>query len=80
MTRQGRFVMERSCVVTMHHEKKVLVHDFWTRRGTRGVGEGGLERDCDTPSSLPSLVSDVSEDEEWGIYILYIYFISLLYL
>jgi len=65
VARQGKIVMEKSCLVTMH-ERKVLVHDFWARRGTRGVGEGGLLRDCDTPSSLPSLVSDVSEDEEWG--------------
>ena len=65
VARQWKVVMKRSCLVTMH-EMKVLVHDFWARRGTRGVGEGGLLRDCDTPSSLPSLVSDVSEDEEWG--------------
>ena len=60
MARQGKVVMKRSCLVTMH-EMKVLLNDFWARRGTRGVGEGGLLRDCDTPSSLPSLVSDVSE-------------------
>ena len=60
MARQGKVVMKRSCLVTMH-EMKVLLNDFWARRGTRGVGEGGFLRDCDTPSSLPSLVSDVSE-------------------
>jgi len=65
VARQGRFALERSCLVTMH-EKKVVIHDYWAREGTRGEGEGGLLRDCDTPSSLPSLVSDVSEDEEWG--------------
>ena len=63
VARQGKFTMERSCLVTMH-EKKVVIHDFWARRGTRREGE--MLRDCDTPSSLPSLVSDVSEDEEWG--------------
>ena len=65
VARQGKFVLERSCLVTIH-ERKVLIHDFWARKGTRGEGEGGLLRDCDTPSSLPSLVSDVSDDEEWG--------------
>ena len=65
VARQGKFVLESSCLVTMH-EKKVVIYDFWARMGTKGEGEVGLLRDCDTPSSLPSLVSDVSEDEDWG--------------
>ena len=56
VTRQGKVVMERSCLVTMH-ERNVLVHDFWGE-----LEEWGLLKDCDTPSSLQSLVSDISED------------------
>ena len=33
-------------------ERKVFVHHFWARKGTRGVQEGGLLRDCDMPSSV----------------------------
>jgi len=63
--RQGQFIKERSCLVTMH-ERYVVIHDYWARVGTRREEEGGFLRDCDTPSSLPSLVSDVSDEEEWG--------------
>jgi len=65
VARQGKFVKELSCLVTMH-EKMIVVHDFWARGGTRRESEGALLRDCETPSSLPSLVSDSSEEEEWG--------------
>jgi len=64
VARQGKFVMERSCLVTMH-EKTVVVHDFWATRGKRKECEGRVLRNCDTPSSLPSLVSDVSDEEAW---------------
>jgi len=73
VARQGKFVKELSCLVTMH-EKMIVVHDFWARRGTRRESEGELSRDCDTPSSLPSLVpltpdkfrfSDSSEEDDW---------------
>ena len=74
VARQGKFVKELSCLVTMH-EKMVVIYDFWARRGTRRENEGELLRDCDTPSSLPSLVwrgesrpwrvSDSSEEDDW---------------
>ena len=65
VSRQGKFSKERTCLVTMH-ERNVVIHDYWARVETRREGEGGFLRDCDTPSSLPSLVSDVSDEEEWG--------------
>ena len=52
---QGKVVMERSCLVTMH-ERKVLLHDFWARRGTRGVGEGGIVT-CPPPFPVWSVMS-----------------------
>jgi len=64
VARQGKFVKEMSCLVTMH-EKKVVVYDYWATRGTRRECEGRILRNCDTPSSLPSLVSDVSDEEVW---------------
>ena len=63
VARQGKVMLERSCLVTIQ-ERKVVVRDFWDRKDTRSEGEGGLLRDCDTPSSLPSLVSDQSHDED----------------
>ena len=65
VARQGKFMKEWSCLVTMH-ERKVIVYDFWATRGIREEPESRLIRNCDTPSSLPSLVSDVSDEEEWG--------------
>ena len=65
VARQGKFMKEWSCLVAMH-ERKVIVYDFWATRGTREEPESRLIRNCDTPSSLPSLVSDVSDEEEWG--------------
>merc|ERR1719427_2531916 len=32
--RQGKFVKELSCLITIH-EKMIIVHDFWARRGKR---------------------------------------------
>jgi len=43
----------------------IINSDFWARRGKRKECEGRVLRNCDTPSSLPSLVSDVSDEEAW---------------
>ena len=61
--RQGKFMKEWSCLVTMH-ERKVIVYDFWA---TRGIREEPI-RNCDSDSSIPSLESADSdeEEEEWG--------------
>lgn len=62
--RQGRFLHEMSSLVTIH-DKVITARDLWASKGLRptldDTGKG-----CDTPSSLPSLVSDVSEDEDWN--------------
>jgi len=62
--RQGRFVHERSSLVTFHHSN-ISTRDMWAAAGRRLTLED-IGRGCDTPSSLPSLVSDVSEDEDWN--------------
>merc|ERR1719186_358835 len=62
--RQGRFLHSRSELVTFHHNV-ISARDMWAARGRRDNTEE-YGRGCDTPSSLPSLVSDVSEDEDWN--------------
>ena len=41
VTRQGKFMKEWSCLVTMH-ERIVTIHDFWASRGQRGEPESVL--------------------------------------
>jgi len=61
--RQGRFVHETSGLVVIL-DKSVMQLDYWATRGRREVLDDEV-RSCETPSSLPSLVSEVSEDDEW---------------
>ena len=51
MARQGKFVTDMSCLMTIQ-QGKMVIHDYWARKGTKGEGEEGLLMDCDTPSSL----------------------------
>jgi len=62
--RQGRFIQEKSSLVTIHN-KVITTRDLWASKGLRPTLDD-IGRGCDTPSSLPSLVSDVSEDEDWN--------------
>ena len=63
--RQGKFVLERSCLIAIH-ENKVISYDYWATDGRKDKCSKELEqiRNCDTPTSLPSLISDVSDDED----------------
>ena len=65
VARQGKFVLERSCLIAIH-ENKVISYDYWATDGRKVKCSKELEqiRDCDTPTSLPSLISDVSDDED----------------
>ena len=64
VARQGKFMLERSCLIAIH-ENKVISYDYWATEGRKEQCLKELEqiRDCDTPSSLPSLISDVSDED-----------------
>ena len=62
---QGKFVLERSCVIAVH-ENKVISYDYWATDGRKDICLKEIEqtRNCDTPTSLPILISDVSDEED----------------
>ena len=54
VARQGKFVLERSCVIAIH-ENKVISYDYWATDGRKDICLKEIEqtRNCDTPTSLP---------------------------
>ena len=60
VARQGKFVLERSCLIAIH-ENKVISYDFWATNGRKNtcLKEFKQIRFCDNPTS-----TDVSDDDD----------------
>ena len=73
VARQGKFMKEWSCLVTMH-ERKVIVYDFWATRGIREEPESRLLRYFDTSSdsSIPGLENVASDEEGWEDHVVHL--------